>query len=1001
MDNQTAVSLKITNSITGEKKLERYASQLKVIKSALSGMDTGMIKSIEDSSGTISQMDKNIKDIGTRSKFAFNYGLVNTFTRSMKTLVTTLSKVTTQSSAFLEDFNLFQVAFEGNYKSALKFVNTMSEMYGLDEGWLMRTTGIFKQLSNAMGVSVETGEKLSELLTRMSVDISSLYNVDVEKASQVLQSAMAGQTKPVRGTTGGDITQATLQTTLGKLGIDEYVGNLSFAEKRLLIIISLTDQLSSATGDWSRTLESPANQLRILDEQWTRLTRSVGNLFINTLGKVLPYLNAILMVLTEIIGTVATLFGFDLSNYDYFGDTVGNAWDLDDALSSAGSSAKKLKQGLRGFDKLNVITTPSSGASGGGSAGGMGNIDPKLLDAFNKAYDSYLAKLEETKMKATQIRDNIMDWLGFTKVIDPITGEISWKYNGISTTLKNMWDSFKGLSPWAKLLVGFVGYLFGASVFNGAKKIFNLIKNTKLTKKVSGLLSPLRKLGGMLKDDIAGGFTGLGKSMKESINMWSATLTGVDKLKVGLIGTGGLLFSFDLIRDAMEKVGETGEVTAGTIAQTMTGIVGNVASGAILLGSHFGTTGAIIGGLGGLFLGLYETFSRYPSETERVVNKANEVMASYDETIGRLEAQASASMDLLQSKTTRAKDIIQELGNGMVDSNGRITGSYDQVQAKLNTVNDLLGTNYSIADGVLTVNGKKVQSYKDLTDEVDKYCEKLRAESLLEAYKDVYAEKLKKQIELKRTQKELTDQMTKSMQDASINENITYDQWKIRNKDLIQSLKDIDKKIRDNENELSNYEKASHEVSKGNYKKALDFINAQSNVTEKSLEDMINEMSKSAENATSTIKHHFDTLQQRKYTLNMNVDIDTTPIDNISKKYGSAKYNFTTNDPKKTYQVGSFSLKYGAYANGGLPPVGQLFVANEKGPELVGQIGGQSFVANQNQMMNLLDKKIGNASGGINDATFVIQVGDKEIARTVLSDLQSMAKSNGKTITIG
>ena len=86
-------------------------------------------------------------------------------------------------------------------------------------------------------------------------------------------------------------------------------------------------------------------------------------------------------------------------------------------------------------------------------------------------------------------------------------------------------------------------------------------------------------------------------------------------------------------------------------------------------------------------------------------------------------------------------------------------------------------------------------------------------------------------------------------------------------------------------------------------------------------------------------------------------------------------------------------------ANGGLPPVGQLFVANEKGPELVGHIGGQSFVANQNQMMELLDKKIGKA-GSMNNATFIIQVGSKEVARTVLTDLQDMAKSNGKPITI-
>ena len=91
-------------------------------------------------------------------------------------------------------------------------------------------------------------------------------------------------------------------------------------------------------------------------------------------------------------------------------------------------------------------------------------------------------------------------------------------------------------------------------------------------------------------------------------------------------------------------------------------------------------------------------------------------------------------------------------------------------------------------------------------------------------------------------------------------------------------------------------------------------------------------------------------------------------------------------------------------ADGGMPPVGQLFIANEAGPELVGQIGGKSFVANQNQMMDLLDKKIGNAqnkSSGIKNATFIFKVGEEELARKVIYDLEDMALTNGEPITIG
>ena len=89
-------------------------------------------------------------------------------------------------------------------------------------------------------------------------------------------------------------------------------------------------------------------------------------------------------------------------------------------------------------------------------------------------------------------------------------------------------------------------------------------------------------------------------------------------------------------------------------------------------------------------------------------------------------------------------------------------------------------------------------------------------------------------------------------------------------------------------------------------------------------------------------------------------------------------------------------------ASGGLPPVGQLFVANERGPELVGQIGGQSFVANQNQMMDLLDKKIASAGNNNSNQVFNIYLDENhKLGTYTLEQLQGMAKTNGKPISIG
>lgn len=472
--NQTEVSIKFRNSVTKLEALEKYAETLSKIRSALTGIDTGTIKEIDKSAKSTEKIDKNIEDIRKKLDKAFSYATIKKFSRALVNVVKGMSKLVKKSSDYLENINLFQVAFDNNYNSAEKFINKLNEMYGLDESWLVRTVGIFKQLSNAMNLSTEQGTKLSTLLTRMSLDISSLYNIDIERASSVLQSAMAGQTRPIRSATGADITQATLQQTLNELDIDKKITELSYAEKRLITIVSLTRQLTEATNDFGRTIESPSNQMRILNEQWERLSRAVGNLFLPIIAKVLPYLNAILMVLTEIISTVATLFGFNTDDYDYFSGIADSVLDLEDGLDGATESAKKLKQGLRGFDKLNVISTEKDSSSTSG-AGGLGSIDNSIWGAFNVAFEEYNKKIENIQMKATKIRDILMEWLGFTKQIDDVTGDVSFKFEKITggTVLGSLLVGgaiYNGIAGISKFLVK-IGL-----ISKGLPSLFALIK---------------------------------------------------------------------------------------------------------------------------------------------------------------------------------------------------------------------------------------------------------------------------------------------------------------------------------------------------------------------------------------------------------------------------------------------------------------------------------------------------------------------------------------------
>ncbi len=499
MNDTQEVSIKFINTVTGDSKLKEYEKRLENIYGYISSIKSGQSKATKEVKNAVEGLGKEVDKTNEKTKVlnntmrtAFNtVGIIATIKASTK-LFKTLGQLTNLSSSYVENLNLLQVAYAdidektGKFNRSIEetseeiqnFIDKMANVYGLDESKLTRQFGIFRQLANAMKLPYETGSQLSELMVKMTNDIASLYNLDIDRASNALQSALAGQVRPIRTATGADITEKTLQNTVDALGLDRSIKELSYVEKRLVMVISLTEQLKNSQGDWGRTIESVANQVRIMHEQWNRLSRAVGNVFYPILERILPYLNAVLMVLTEIFNLIAGLMGFKIPEFDYSGLAGASdaTIDLIDGMDEAGASATKLKdklKGLRGFDKLNVINTPTDSSSSAGTG-----IDPAIMDAFNAKFSKYNDMMDEVNMKANQIRDAILDWLGFT-----------------DGTYKNL-----------KLIGIVLGTLGGLKIFGLISKILKsgliskIIGSNGLVKALKKIIEPIKVLGG--KDGI-------------------------------------------------------------------------------------------------------------------------------------------------------------------------------------------------------------------------------------------------------------------------------------------------------------------------------------------------------------------------------------------------------------------------------------------------------------------------------------------------------------------
>ena len=261
------------------------------------------------------------------------------------------------SSDYTETMNLFTVSMGRYAKEAYDYAQDVSNVMGIDPKEWMQHQGVFMTLTKGFGVAGDRADKMSQQLTQLGYDLSSFFNISVEDAMTKLESGIAGELEPLRRL-GYDLSQAKLEATALSLGIDKAVSSMTQAEKAELRYYAIMTQVTDAHQDMSRTLDAPANQLRVLQAQVTLLGRTLGNFFIPLLNEVLPYAIACVKVLREALTLTMGLLGIELTDVDFGSDSLTSVTeDIVTNLEDGQEEAKKLKSYMLGFDELNVLNT--------------------------------------------------------------------------------------------------------------------------------------------------------------------------------------------------------------------------------------------------------------------------------------------------------------------------------------------------------------------------------------------------------------------------------------------------------------------------------------------------------------------------------------------------------------------------------------------------------------------------------------------------------------------
>ena len=478
----------------------------------------------------------------------------------LKSITSVIAGWITASNSYIENLNLFNVSMGQYAEEARNYAEQVGEVMGINPGEWMRNQGVFMTITEGFGVASDRAYTMSKNLTQLTYDLASFFNISTSDAFQKLESGISGELEPLRRL-GYDLSVARLQQEAYNLGIEKSVTAMTQAEKAELRYYAIMTQVTNAQGDMARTLEAPANQLRILQAQVEQATRALGNLFLPILKAILPYAIALAKAIRMVAEIIAGFFGVSIPEFDMGTDAIGGvasgAGEAADGLGDASKKAKELKNALLGIDELNVISPPedsSGGAGGAGGIGGGGGLGFELptydfiTDAVNEQVDKIMAKIQPF---LDWVRENISEILAGVVAIG--AAFLAWKIaKGVQDFLKWL-STMKGFN-----IVGSIGFkIAGLGLFLDAwntmkEAIQDIMENganfTNVTKLISGfaealgaaflLFGNIKMAGAML---VISGLSGIVSAISDMVNNginWDNALFLVKNIGLFLSGIG-------------------------------------------------------------------------------------------------------------------------------------------------------------------------------------------------------------------------------------------------------------------------------------------------------------------------------------------------------------------------------------------------------------------------------------------------------------------------------
>ena len=458
------------------------------------------------------------KDKGKGIKELLNVGKFMAVFHAARRIGRAVGNIVQSGADYTETLNLWRVSMNDFEQTATSFVNKMNEAYGISEKTLMQAQATFKNMLGSLGtISDQMAYSLSEAVTKMAIDYSSLYNVGIEDAVNKFQSALAGQVRPVRAVSGYDITENTLYQLYQSIGGTKTVRQLNQTEKRLLAIYAIFNQMeaSGAINDMDRTINSFANQSRVMAETFNDVKQYAGMLTTNLLENlgVMTSINAVLSFTAEFLKALGTYMGaLQKQPLDIFGTTTEGAEDASKAID-------EVKGKLLGFDQFRSLS-------------GQEEEDVDIDEALAKAIGNYGSVVDDSLMGSKEIAREWLKSVGLIYDANSKTYELTDNFKGLADRLSTAGDDLVVILGYlgVKGILGVVGKLVGAfgGLGNTMKGAFSL-KNIGISALI-GALYYMYTTNEEFRESANNLFSVLGEALPSIIAPLTTILTGIVEL---------------------------------------------------------------------------------------------------------------------------------------------------------------------------------------------------------------------------------------------------------------------------------------------------------------------------------------------------------------------------------------------------------------------------------------------------------------------------------------